>query len=142
MLGFLAGTILRPLALLWRLPHPASRPNPIPLSQMKKATLPKINGTLPAKMLAALCVLNCVGALTPPAEESALETKSTAAAPSLKNCVALETKCKKKDLWEVTKSCGVEELEKKYHAQKKMITDAAADRKQYLGTKILESRKT
>jgi len=81
---------------------------------MKKATLPKINGTLPAKMLASLCVLNCVGAVTPPAEESALlETKSTAAAPSLKNCVALETKCKKKDLWEVTKSCGVEEIEKK-----------------------------
>ena len=68
LLGFLAGTILRPLALLWRLPHPASRPNPIPLSQMKKATLPKINGTQPAKMLAALCVLNCVGAVTPPAE--------------------------------------------------------------------------
>ena len=80
---------------------------------MKKATLAKFNGTLPAKMLAALCVLNCVGAVTPPAEESALETKSTAAAPSLKNCVALETKCKKKDLWEVTESCGVEEIEKK-----------------------------
>ena len=31
LLGFLAGTILRPLALLWRLPHPASRPNPISL---------------------------------------------------------------------------------------------------------------
>ena len=86
-----------------------SRPNPIPLSQMKKATLPKINGTLPAKMLAALCVLNCVGAVTPPAEESALETKSTAAATSLKDCVALETKCKKKDR-KVTKSCGVGEI--------------------------------
>ena len=33
---------------------------------MKKATLAKFNGTLPAKMLAALCVLNCVGAVTPP----------------------------------------------------------------------------
>ena len=31
LLGFLAGTILRPLALLWRLPHPASRPNSISL---------------------------------------------------------------------------------------------------------------
>ena len=29
---------------------------------MKKVTLAKFNGTLPAKMLAALCVLNCVGA--------------------------------------------------------------------------------
>ena len=33
---------------------------------MKKPTLAKFNGTLPAKMLAALCVLNCVGAVTPP----------------------------------------------------------------------------
>ena len=33
---------------------------------MKKATLAKFNGTLPAKMLAALCVLNCVGAVNPP----------------------------------------------------------------------------
>ena len=33
---------------------------------MKKPTLAKFNGTLPAKMLAALCVLSCVGAVTPP----------------------------------------------------------------------------
>ena len=33
---------------------------------MKKPTLAKFNGTLPAKMLAALCLLNCVGAVTPP----------------------------------------------------------------------------
>ena len=33
---------------------------------MKKATLTKFNAPLPAKMLAALCVLNCVRAVTPP----------------------------------------------------------------------------
>ena len=82
---------------------------------MKKATLAKMNGTFLPKLLAAFCMLNCVGAVTTTSvdsfkTESALETKSTAAATSLKNCVALEKKCKKKDLWMVTKSCGVEEI--------------------------------
>jgi surface protein len=85
---------------------------------MKKATLAKMNGTFLPKLLAAFCMLNCVGAVTTTSvdslkTESALETKSTAAATSLKDCVALETKCKKKDRNKVTKSCGVEEIEKK-----------------------------
>ena len=78
---------------------------------MKKPTLAKFNGTLPAKMLAALCVLNCVGAVTPPEihpsatpvkTEPALGMNSGRAlttAPSPEDCAALndEKTCKKKD---------------------------------------------
>ena len=78
---------------------------------MKKPTLAKFNGTLPAKMLAALCVLNCVGAVTPPEThppttpvkmEPALGMNSGRAlttAPPPEDCAALNDKktCRKKD---------------------------------------------
>ena len=87
---------------------------------MKKVTLAKFNGTLLAKMLAALCVLNCVGAVTPPeTHPSATPVKmepapgmnrgrGLATAPSPEGCAALTDKnfCRKKDQNRVDKACS------------------------------------
>ena len=87
---------------------------------MKKATLSKFNGALPAKMLAALCVLNCVGAVTPPEthpsaapvkREPAPGMKSGRAlttATSVEDCAALNDRnfCRKKDRNKVGRACS------------------------------------